>query len=285
MNTAAAATSRYRIRPAAVAGMFYPADPQALRNQIQAFLDDADAARADDEDEASAAPLAESPPAILGPHAGYRYSGPVAASVYRLLRAWRGQISRVVLIGPAHRVAFSGIATVTANAFDTPLGDLLVDMNAIDELANLPFVYPYDEAHAPEHGLEVHLPFLIETLGGDFKVLPLLFGDVSVEYTAKVLDRFWGKPSTLVVVSTDLSHFYHYEQAKRIDCVTVDAILAGQTQAIGPRQACGHTAVQAAMQCAKQHGAKPRLLDLRNSGDTSGPRDEVVGYTAIVYES
>lgn len=262
-------------RPAAVAGMFYPADPEALRSEIEGLLSAAGARAAG---EAGARPKM-----LVLPHAGYVYSGPVAAHGYALLAGLRGRIERVVLLGPTHRVAVRGLAAPTAAAFDTPLGAVPLDREAIDALADLPQVRANDLAHAQEHSLEVHLPFLQAVLGR-FSLVPLAVGQASPDEVAEVLERLWGGDETLVIVSTDLSHYLPHADARAADSATVARILAFD-QAIDHDGACGATPLNGALRVAKAHGLLPRLLDLRNSGDTAGDRRRVVGYCAIEFEA
>jgi AmmeMemoRadiSam system protein B len=259
-----------RIRPTAVAGMFYPADKQQLHAMIQGFLAEV---------QAEGAP----PKAVIAPHAGYIYSGPVAAGVYARLRGARGRIERVVLLGPSHRVGFRGAAISGADAFATPLGDVPLDVEACRALAALPFVHELDQAHAQEHSLEVHLPFLLEVLG-DFKLVPVVVGDAAPEEVEALLDALWGGDETLIVVSSDLSHYHDYATAQRMDRATSLAIENLAPEAIHYEDACGRLPVCGLLQAAKKRGLKARTVDLRNSGDTAGPKDRVVGYGAYVFE-
>jgi AmmeMemoRadiSam system protein B len=220
---------------------------------------------------------------LITPHAGYVYSGPVAAHAYALLGRGRATgIHRVVLLGPAHRVWVDGLAAPEADAFETPLGQIEVDTAALASLNDLPQVIRSDRAHAREHSLEVQLPFLQAVLGR-FKLVPLVVGEAGAEAVAQVLERLWGGDETLIVITSDLSHYLPYAQATVADHATVQRILrldAGLT----PHEACGSAAINGALLAARRHGLSPRLLDLRNSGDTAGSRDRVVGYGAIVFE-
>jgi len=258
-----------QIRPAAVAGAFYPGNEQVLNRDLDALLAQARPA------------LGPLPKALIVPHAGYIYSGPIAAYAYRRLEAGRGQITRVVLLGPAHRVAVRGLALPQVHAFATPLGLINIDLAACREIEGLEQVVHSDAAHALEHSLEVQLPFLQKVLG-DFKLVPLVVGDASAEEVAQVLDRLWGGPETLILISSDLSHFMPYALAQRIDHKTSDMILHLQT-GITHEQACGGTPVNGLMIAAKRHGLKPELLDLRNSGDTAGSPEKVVGYASFAF--
>ncbi|HEY7758392.1 MAG TPA: AmmeMemoRadiSam system protein B [Burkholderiales bacterium] len=254
-------------RPAAVAGAFYPADPAVLARDVAALLDQA---RARIE---SGEPV---PKAIIAPHAGYIYSGPVAATVYARLAPLAGRIQRVVLLGPAHRVAVRGLALPGAAAFDTPLGSVPLDEEGHALLQDLPQVVVSREAHALEHSLEVHLPFLQKVLGG-FKLIPLVVGRAAPDEVAQVLERLWGGDETLVVVSSDLSHYLGYAQAQATDRDTARLILNRQPT-LDPHQACGAAPANGLLLVAARRGLGPRLLDLRNSGDTAGDRTRVVGY-------
>ena len=266
-------TPGLKVRRAAVAGSFYPADPGDLRAAVQAYLENA---------EGDAAAI---PKAIIAPHAGYIYSGPIAATAYkRLSRSQaRGKIKRVVLLGPAHRVGFQGLALSSADRFTTPLGDIPVDVAAVRSLSGFPDVLVLDDAHAREHSLEVHLPFLQEVLG-DFALVPIAVGEASPEAVACVLDALWGGPETLIVVSSDLSHYYDYATARELDRETSRAIVAMRPEAIGYEQACGRRPVNGLLVAAKRRGLRASMLDLRSSGDTAGDRDQVVGYGSYIFE-
>lgn len=257
------------VRPPAVAGLFYPDEPQRLEEAVAAYL----AAAADD---------GPAPKAIIAPHAGYIYSGPIAASAYARLARARGHIERVLLIGPAHRVALEGLAVSRATAFATPLGDVPVDRAAVERLLALPQVRILDEAHRLEHSLEVHLPFLIATLG-PVPLVPLVAGEATPEQVAGVIEAVWDE-RTLVAISSDLSHYHDYGTARRMDAATSAAIEALDERAIGYDQACGRVPISGLLQVAARRGLRARTVDLRNSGDTAGPRDEVVGYGAYVFE-
>jgi len=255
------------IRPAAVAGTFYPGTKGALETQVQACLADA--------------PGAGAPPKLLiVPHAGYVYSGPVAGRAYARLAPWASQIRRVVLLGPAHRVALRGLAVPTVDAFETPLGRVAIDREARAALLDLPQVARDDRAHAMEHSLEVQLPFLQTVLGPSFTLLPLAVGDASPADVAEVIERLWGGEETLIVVSSDLSHYLPYVDAQATDRTTA-ARIVGLATDIDPYEACGAHALNGALAAARRHGLRAELLDLRNSGDTAGDRRRVVGYAAL----
>jgi AmmeMemoRadiSam system protein B len=259
-----------KVRQPAVAGTFYPGRPERLQAELASLL--ADLA-------VSADPPSK---ALIAPHAGYIYSGRVAATAFATLRERAGTITRVVVIGPAHYVPVRGIAIPTAEAFETPLGSAPVDLDALASLANLPFVIRADAPHAPEHALEVELPFL-QTLLPSFHIVPLVVGDATPQEVAQVLRRLWGGPETLIVVSSDLSHFHDHETARRLDRATAAAIEHGDWAVRGPNEACGLLAVAGLLVEASGHGLTARRLALCNSGDTAGSRDSVVGYGAWLF--
>lgn len=258
------------VRPAAVAGKFYPADPSELRGLVEDLLAEV---------ERSPGPP---PKAVIVPHAGLIYSGPIAASAYAELRPLRETIRKVVLIGPAHYVFVPGLAVPTSDAFETPLGLVKVSRELVDKARTFPIVRESDEAHGPEHSLEVQLPFLQVVLK-DFEVLPLLAGQATPAEIAEVLDAVWGGPETCLVISSDLSHFLTWSAARKTDALTAEAIEKLQPNLIADHQACGRLPIKGLLQSASQHGLKSTLLDLRNSGDTAGNRDRVVGYGAFAF--
>lgn len=257
------------LRPAAVAGMFYPAQAGSLAAEVREYLD--------------AVPFGGAPPpkAIVVPHAGYVYSGPVAASAYARLASVRSVIRRVVLLGPAHRVAVRGLAAPAARGFATPLGTVNIDADAVASALTLPQVCVSASAHALEHSLEVQLPFL-QTLLGEFRLAPFVVGSATPDEVAGLLDLLWGGPETLIVVSTDLSHYHRYEEACAVDRETVRRVLA-LTPDLDHAEACGATPLNGLLVCARRRGLRPELLDLRNSGDTAGDRSRVVGYAALSF--
>ncbi len=265
-------------RPAAVAGMFYPADPARLAATVGDLLQ-----------RAAATPIAAclgtgtdpAPKALIVPHAGYVYSGATAASAYALLAPQRQRLRRVVLLGPVHRVPVRGLALPQADAFETPLGRVQVDADAVAALRGLPQVVGSRAAHAQEHSLEVQLPWLQMVLD-DFELLPLAVGDASTAEVAEVIDRLWGGPETLILVSSDLSHFLDYESAQAIDGATVRQMLALEG-GISHQQACGATPVNGLLLAARRHGLAARLLAQCNSGDSAGGRERVVGYASISF--
>jgi MEMO1 family protein len=261
-----------QIRHAAVAGLFYPEDSRELDRTVRHLLSNASAH----------AVFGRTPKALIVPHAGYIYSGPVAASAYARVKASASRAERVVLLGPCHRVPFRGLAVSSADAFETPFGTVPVDKQAIEAALALPQVRVIDATHADEHSLEVHLPFLQHILG-DFTVVPIVVGEASAEEVAEVLERLWGGPETLIVISSDLSHYLDHESARQIDGATCRAIESLDPGAIGFDAACGRVPVAGLLTVARRRGLDVTTLDLRNSGDTAGGRRRVVGYGAWMF--
>lgn len=261
-----------KIRPPAVAGLFYPGSASELAGEVGKLL------RAANDGRAEAGTL---PKAIVVPHAGYVYSGPVAASVYALLAPAAAIVRRVVLLGPTHRVGVRGVALPSATHFATPLGTVEIDREAVAALADLPQVVVADPPHAQEHALEVQLPFL-QTVLPDFRLLPLAVGQAGAEAVAEVLERLWGGPETLIVISSDLSHYLPYDVAQDIDGHTASRIVRFDPT-ISHDEACGATPVNGLLLAARRHGLQARVVDLRNSGDTAGERSRVVGYGGFVF--
>lgn len=259
------------VRAAAVAGLFYPRETGELNRGIQVMFTEA----------ADVIPWLGPPKALIVPHAGYIYSGPVAASAYAPLSRLRGSIRRVVVLGPSHHVPLPGLALPGASAFDTPLGRIPVDGDAAERIASLPQVSISPAAHAQEHSIEVQLPFLQQTFE-DFQLVPLAVGHASPQAVAEVLEALWGGPETLIVVSSDLSHYHAYEQAQKLDRQTCASIAELELLA-HPEQACGAAAVNGLLVAAKAHRLTPHLLDLRNSGDTAGDHSRVVGYASFAF--
>lgn len=259
------------VRHAAVAGMFYPADPQELADDVDDLLGRAN--------ESSIDP--QRIKAVAVPHAGYIYSGETAGCAYALIAARRKAIGRVVLLGPTHRVAVDGLALPEAECFDTPLGVVPVDAEMVSAVRGLPQVVASRAAHAAEHSLEVQLPFLQRVLDR-FTLVPLAVGRASAEEVAETLHTLWGGPETLIVISTDLSHFHRYDDAVRIDATTVADVLALRSN-IDHEHACGATPLNGLLLCARRRGLKPHLIDVRNSGDSAGDRSRVVGYGAFAF--
>jgi AmmeMemoRadiSam system protein B len=254
----------------AVAGMFYPDDPTVLANEIDTFL-------------AQAQPVeGPVPKAIIAPHAGYVYSGPVAASAYARLLPAADRIRREVILAPSHRVPFRGIATSSADWFRTPLGDVPVDRQAVEAALALPQVGEFDAAFEQEHALEVHLPFLQRVLK-DFSIVPFVVGDADPADVARLLDLLWDGDETLIVVSSDLSHYLDYYTARERDAHTAQAIESLRPDLIGFHDACGRIPVNGLLLAAKEHGLHAKTVDLRNSGDTAGDKSRVVGYGAYVF--
>jgi hypothetical protein len=265
------------IRHAAVAGLFYPEDPRELDTTIRHLLDDASP-----RSKAARQTANKAAKALIVPHAGYIYSGPVAASAYARLNSVASRVQRVVLLGPCHRVPLRGLAVSSANAFETPFGAVPLDKQAIEGVLDMPQIGVLDAAHADEHSLEVHLPFLQHILGS-FTLVPIVVGAASAEEVAEVLERLWGGPETLIVISSDLSHYLDDKTARQIDAATCRAIESLDPGAIGFDQACGRVPVGGLLSVARRRGLDVTTLDLRNSGDTAGDRRRVVGYGAWMF--
>lgn len=258
------------IRRAAVAGQFYQSEADDLRATVESYL-------------AGVSPSDIPPPkAIIAPHAGFVYSGPIAASAYATLAPAKDKINRVILLGPCHRVAVRGLALSGADAFETPLGPVEIDKDAVSLIEELTQVQVFDATHEREHSLEVHLPFL-QVMLDDFKIVPLVVGEASPDQVAEVLEALWGGEETLIVVSSDLSHYLDYKSAQVLDRETSTAIENLDPSAITQNGACGRFPVGGLLEVAKRHGMTVTTLDVRNSGDTAGPKDRVVGYGAWIF--
>jgi AmmeMemoRadiSam system protein B/AmmeMemoRadiSam system protein A len=273
---------RVRSRTPAVAGQFYPGRPADLAAIVDEELSSAAARLAKVLDREHDRSLDRQPKALIVPHAGYIYSGSIAASGYARLLPWRDRIRRVVLLGPAHRVPVRSMAVSSADAWMTPLGSVALDKAALARVLELPGVVFDDDAHAPEHSLEVHLPFLQRVLGEGWTLVPIVVGQADRTHVADVLDAVWGGDETLIVISTDLSHYHDHATAQQLDRDTATAILAGDADAMAPARACGAYPVRGLLTAAGRHHLDIELVDLRNSGDTAGPADRVVGYAAFV---
>jgi len=257
------------VRPPAVAGYFYPRDPDELSQMVGSYLSEA-------------RPEGPPPKALIAPHAGYIYSGVIAATAYATLQPISKHITRVILLGPAHRVYIQGLALSKATHFASPLGQIKVEQAAIKLLRQLPQVSFSDAAHEQEHSLEVHLPFLQLALN-DFLIVPLVVGEASPQEVAEVLELLWGDKETLIIISSDLSHYHDYETARKLDLATTRAIENLQLEKIGSLQACGCRPMRGLLQVARNRNLQVRTLDVRNSGDTAGSRDRVVGYGAYSF--
>jgi len=258
-----------RTRQPAVAGFFYPEDPRELRESIAGFLSAAP----------PCGPAASAPKALIAPHAGYIYSGPIAASAYAQWLGLRGRVERVILLGPSHRVPLVGIAATSADGFETPMGVIPIDREAVERALQLSQVRLLDAAHAQEHSLEVQLPFLQEVLG-DFVLVPFSVGDASADEVAELLELLWGGDETRIVISSDLSHYSDYESARRFDAATTRAIEGLRPEELDYESACGRVPVSGLLRVAQRKELRVTTLDLRNSGDTAGSHDRVVGYGA-----
>ena len=259
-----------------VAGAFYPAAAAELRASVAHYMGAANEA-------AQAGAPVPVPKAIIAPHAGYVYSGPIAASAYARILPAADRIRRVVLLGPSHCVGFRGVALPTVARFETALGPIELDTDAFAMVQGLPGVQFRDDAHAAEHSLEVHLPFL-QTVLPSFKLVPIVVGDATPNEVAAVLDALWGGPETLIVISSDLSHYHDYATAQNIDTATTRAIEALAVDGISEQGACGRRPIRGLLEVARRRGLKARAIDVRNSGDTAGNKDRVVGYGSYVFE-
>lgn len=265
-------TAKTSVRPPAVAGLFYPADPQALRDAVMQHLDGA------------SLNSLRAPKALIVPHAGYIYSGPVAAAAYATIEARRPAIRRVVLLGPSHRVYLHGIALPRWDAFATPLGEVPVDREWRSRLIASGDVMSADAPHAQEHALEVQLPFL-QMLLGDFELLPLVAGAAQPEHVAAVLATVWDDDGTLVLISSDLSHYHPYDEARAVDRETSEAIVR-RTPSLTGEQACGAVCINGLLHLARQRSYVVEEIMRNNSADTAGDRQRVVGYGAFaIHES
>jgi len=262
------------VREPAVAGIFYSGSRQLLINDVKALLGEAVS-------EGTQGVAQTHPKAVIVPHAGYIYSGKTAAIAYGRLAAGRHSIKRVILLGPAHRVLVKGLALPGVDSFATPLGNVELDQDAILSLSGLNQVVVSSAAHAEEHSLEVQLPFLQMVLD-DFKLVPLVVGNATADEVAEVLDVLWGGEETLIVVSSDLSHYLPYGFAQDVDQETVQNIISLKGS-LNHKQACGGTPVNGLILAARRHHLKPELLDLCNSGDTAGDKERVVGYASIAF--
>jgi AmmeMemoRadiSam system protein B len=255
------------VRQPCVAGHFYPAEPQILQSTVDELL-----AKAKTLDVAV-------PKAIIAPHAGYIFSGPIAATIYKTLLPSKDTIKRVILLGPAHRVGFNGIASTRLHQFATPLGLIPVDTDSIQSVLKLPGMSIYEHAYDMEHSLEVQLPFL-QTVLSSFTLVPFVVGNADPQLVANLLEHLWGGEETLIVISSDLSHYYDHATAQKLDSATSKAIVELKPDDIADNQACGRIPVKGLLLAAAKLHLHAQVLDLRNSGDTIGPKDRVVGYGA-----
>lgn len=258
------------IRQSAVAGTFYPDNPAILQETLSSYLEGVENAT-------------QVPKAIIVPHAGYIYSGEIAASAYARLKAGADEIKRVVIVAPSHRIAFKGLALSHAEFFSTPLGNIPVDMSAIQMLLTLPFVGYLDEAHTFEHSLEVQLPFL-QTVLKEFKLVPVVAGDASAAQVSQALALFYDDAATLIVISSDLSHYHNYQTAQELDADTTRKIENLEYEQLNYESACGLVGVRGLMALARDKSLHIKTIDLRNSGDTAGDKSRVVGYGAYVID-
>jgi len=258
-----------RVRPAVFAGTFYPDKPQELAAVVRSYLPKSP----------SATPTTVIK-AIIAPHAGYIFSGATAGAAYAAVMAQKSHIDRVVVLGPSHRVGFSGVASSGASAFETPLGPVAVDRDAVTALTSAGLAREFEVAHEDEHSLEVQLPF-IKTVFPSAHIVPLLAGDEDWQACERVLAALWGKDETLIVISSDLSHYHDYATAQHVDGETAKEIASLAAGSIDHEQACGATAVNGILGIAAEKKMSCQTLELRNSGDTAGPKNRVVGYGAF----
>jgi len=266
-----AAPQPARVRLPAAAGRFYPAEAEALRREVAEHLHRAGAV------------VEPAPKAVIAPHAGYLYSGPVAGCAFAPGKLWSDRVRRVVVVGPSHFESFDGLAVSMAEAFATPLGEMAIDRAAVEKLVRLRLVRVHEPAHQADHALEVELPFL-QTLLPEATLVPILTGQSNGEQVGEVLNLLWGGEETVIVISSDLSHYLDYDRAREVDAETRAAVEALDPAPVDAYHACGHLPIQGLLQAARVRGLRPVTMDLRNSGDTSGRRDRVVGYGAWVFE-
>jgi hypothetical protein len=267
-------TAKNTIRRPAVAGTFYPKNPDELKATVRHYLNEAD----------KYFELAQrAPKAIIAPHAGYKYSGLTAAAVYNRLYPARKIIKRIIILGPCHRVAINGVALPSAKIFQTPIGDISVDTKTTDSIRNLDYVNIFNPTHIDDHSIETHLPFL-QTVIKEFKIVPLIIGEVSADKIAGLLEILWGGPETLILISSDLSHYLEYTQAKITDNQTCKVIEQMNYKALEKNQACGRHSINGLLMLAKRKGLSVTTADIRNSGDTAGRKDSVVGYGSWYFE-
>jgi MEMO1 family protein len=256
------------VRPPAVAGLFYPDDERELRDAVSAYLA-----------QYAAGAAGSAPKALIVPHAGYIYSGGIAAAAYATVANLRRAIRRIVLIGPSHRVYLRGMAVPAATSFATPLGKVEIDRALKSTLLQRGDVVEADAPHAQEHCLEVQLPFL-QMLFDEFTLLPLVLGSIAPEHVADALAEVWGDAATLLLVSSDLSHYRTYEQARQIDAATSASILRREATLLG-EQACGSVGINGLLYLAEQRALAVSEIARCNSGDTAGDKSRVVGYGAF----
>lgn len=262
----------HTMRSPAVAGTFYPADIELLRREVRSFLNAVSST-------VTRTKIDQSPKALIVPHAGYRYSGMTAASAYAMIDP--SIVTRIVLLGPAHRVHVEGLALPESEFFATPLGKVKLELETMQKLSALSQVERNENAHAHEHSIEVHLPFL-QTILKDFSLIPLVVGHASANEVAEVLEMLWGGSETLILISSDLSHFLPDGQARLTDQDTLQHILF-KTPLHSYQQACGAVIINGLLLAARHHSLDPVLLSTSNSGDSSGDRSRVVGYASVAF--
>lgn len=264
-----------KVRPAAHAGTFYSGEPGRLRAEIAALMAPVAASLGPSSNE----PLLK---AFIVPHAGYIYSGPIAASAYARLALRRTEIRRVVLVGPSHFASFRGVATSGVDWFASPLGLVPVDVAGVSQACALPGVRVWDGPHEPEHCLEVQIPFLQSVLD-EFSIVPLLASETGTNEIGALLEALWGGPETCLIVSSDLSHYHDSATARDQDAATARHIEMLNPDALSPDDACGRIPICGLLEAASRRGLRGLTVDLRNSGDTAGSTQRVVGYGAFVF--
>lgn len=258
-----------KVRKAAVAGLFYPKKEKELSQMVERFISEA---QADD----------IIPKALIAPHAGYVYSGPIAGTAYAYLKKTASAYTKAVVIGPAHRLAFSGVAAPSHDYFETPLGRVLIDRETITKLESLGFVQILDAAHAEEHSLEVQIPFLQKTLP-EMSLVPLLVGRIESDRLSSLIGLLAEDQTNIIIISSDLSHFEEYSHAQALDQETSRSIESLEDKRISGEAACGVYPIRGLLQYAREAGLRVKTVDLANSGDTAGSKDSVVGYGAYVF--
>lgn len=255
----------HKIKKPAVAGAFYPDEPDILNNMVEHLFD-------------AITWAGSSPKAIIAPHAGYIYSGIAAACAYQCLEMMP-YIKNIILVGPSHYIAFNGVAYSDYDTFITPLGELFVNTNLIQQIAKLPATQHFNDAFSREHCLEVQFPFLQKKLN-EFTIVPLLVSGANKQTVASVLEALWGDKETLVIISSDLSHYHDYLTAQQLDSETSQAIVNLDADNIKEDSACGRIAIRGLLHLAKQKKMQAKKILQINSGDTAGDKQRVVGYGA-----
>ena len=254
-----------KIKQADVAGMFYPGEEASLRQMVDGFIQ-------------KALSFDLRPRAIIAPHAGYIYSGSIAGTAYKTIAAVRDQIENVIIMSPAHRFYLRGIALHMADAFATPLGNIPVNIGIVKKIKQFSSVQWEERSFIQEHGLETHLPFIQRAFKPGIKIVPMIVGECQESEVAEILESVWEDPRNFVIISSDLSHFHSYADAKKLDRNTVDLIQNLDSQSLDTEFACGHYPICGLLNLARNRKLKIKALDIRSSGDTAGSKESVVGY-------